>query len=245
MWSPDGTKIGFSDLKFDTDGGVTSIVTIADLVAGTVVSTGIRGHTGGISNEYVTFTFVKGMTNWVGVARHDGSNRVDLAFHADSSSLSSDGSQVLFRVFDTINIINRDGSGRRTLIQDPRIEPQNSLFAGGDRYVVYQAHRGDPGRKDLFVFARRIDTGEETNLGQGGLQDVVGDWVVIDRGGERQFAVSLDNETRFELPWRERGWAHGDLSTLAPSEGGEGDGEPRAVYATGKALTTWARLKAR
>ncbi|MDA1192067.1 MAG: hypothetical protein O3A46_10335 [Candidatus Poribacteria bacterium] len=235
IWSPDGTKIAFSDSKIDTDGSVFSIVTFADPATGNVVSTALRGGVSDMTDEYVTYTFVKGATTWVGVARHDGTERTNLVPDADSSSLSSDGSRVLFQGLDGIDIINRDGTGRRTLVRDPLISPVTPRFAGNDEYIVYEAYRGASGREDPHVLVRRIETGEEADLGFGGLVDVVGDWIVMGAGHMRWFAVSLSGDTRFELPWRERGAVHGDLSTLVI----------RAVSPSGKLSTTWAAMKIR
>ena len=232
-WSPDGTKVAFNDFHVDTNGSVFDVAYVADLTTGTVTSTTIHGSVTGVSDELVSFTFHKGATTWVGVARHDGSEQIDLASDAMHSSLSSDGSRVLFQSLEAIEIISHNGTGRQTLVRDPLIAPVPPRFAGNDEYVVYEAYRGAPGREESFVFVRHIGTGEETNLGQGGFTNVVGDWIIFDNG--RQFAASLDDKTRFELPWRERGAVHGDLSTF----------QPRTVSPFSKLPTTWATMKIR
>lgn len=232
-WSPDGTKIGFIVEVTLPNGQLSNTVHLVKLMTGELLSLDIEGWSVRVSDNLVTFTFLKGNSSWVGIARQDGTARFDVA-PGRMSSFSPDGSELVFvNLSGGIDVMRVDGSGRRNVTTDIA-SLSTPVFVDQDR-VVYAAYQGATGSEVVRLFVHNLQTGLRAPLGDGGTPQVV-DGLVVYRA-DKWYVVRPDGSDLRELPFqKDVGAIHGDLTSLL----GENS---RPVEPRGKVPMIWADLK--
>ncbi len=227
-WAPDGRILFWADIP-----GREGTIHIMNEDGSNLVTLPYKGYNPVMSENYLVFDFLAGMTSHIGVVDLRTSVFTDLGIGEDPT-ISPDETRIAL-----------DGGGGTIMVSDIQQDTRREVarisagdtpwFYDNDRIVFTHWNEEDGIQRVAVV---DLQTGEITPLAPGGVPSVTGEWVVFGVKFNEVWAMKLDGSERHTLPGIEAG-AHviGDLSL--PAE------EPRAVQPKGKLSTTWGTLKKR